>query len=79
MAEAVMSGRIFIPCSPDEISYTVAEDGSSITFRPCGITSCHPEDVRQRYCAACNRFMDLVELARELSGQPSRERGAGHN
>lgn len=58
-----------ITCSkPFEITYTVAEDGSSITFRPCGVTSNHPMDVRQKYCPRCHRFMDLIALAKEVTG-----------
>lgn len=55
-----------IPCDPDTISCTVAADGASITFQPCGVTSHHPKDVAARYCARCHRFMDLVEIAREI-------------
>lgn len=55
-----------IPCSPDEISCTVAEDGKSITFHPCGLTSYHPSDIEQRYCAACHRWMGLLEAVREI-------------
>lgn len=57
---------MFIQCSPDEISCTVAPDGKSITFHPCGITSFNENDVAARYCAACHRFMSLLEAARQL-------------
>jgi hypothetical protein len=54
-------------CNPNEISYTVAADGRSILFRPCGVRSFNMNDVEQKYCARCHRFMDLVEAARELT------------
>ena len=53
-------------CDPDEISFTIADDGKSITFRPCGITSNNATDVEKRYCAWCHRYMDLVMLARQM-------------
>jgi hypothetical protein len=54
-------------CSPREITYSIAADGKSITFQPCGLTSYNPIDVEQRYCARCDRWMDLVELARQIT------------
>ena len=39
----------------------------SITFHPCGVTSFNRNDIEQRYCVVCHRFMDLVDLAKELS------------
>jgi len=51
---------------PLEITYTIAEDGKSITFQPCGYTSHNKNDVESRYCAACHRWMGLLELAREM-------------
>lgn len=29
-----------------------------IRFEPCGVQSFHPDDVRNRYCAFCHRFID---------------------
>lgn len=55
-----------IQCSPDDISCTVAPDGKSITFEPCGRVSFHPVDVASRYCAGCHRFMALLEIARDI-------------
>jgi hypothetical protein len=52
---------------PLEITYTIAEDGKSITFQPCGYTSDHPMDVEAKYCAHCHRWMELIELAREMA------------
>lgn len=49
------------------IRYVIAPDGKSILFYPCGNISFHPEDVRHKYCARCNRFMDLIDIARDLS------------
>ena len=56
-----------IICAPKEISYTLGSDGRSITFHPCGVTSFNRNDIEQRYCMVCHRFMDLVDLAKELS------------
>jgi hypothetical protein len=36
--------------------YTLAPDGRSITCLCCGLTSFHPEDVRQLYCGNCHEF-----------------------
>lgn len=45
------------PCSnPSASSYKVGEDGKSITMQPCGVTSWHPKDVKNRYCALCGHF-----------------------
>ncbi len=57
---------MFIPCSPDDISCTVAPDGKSIRFEPCGVTSFNLNDVENRYCAVCHRWMALLEAAREI-------------
>lgn len=53
-------------CAPNEISCTVAEDGKSITFQPCGLTSHHPRDIEERYCVACHRWMGLLEVVRKI-------------
>lgn len=37
--------------------YRVAKDGSSITFYPCETTSHNRNDVKNRYCAKCHRFI----------------------
>ncbi len=47
-------------CEGSEHSYTISEDGMSITFQPCGRTSYHPADVKFRYCGHCHRFIDQV-------------------
>lgn len=57
---------MFIQCSPDNISCTVAPDGKSIRFEPCGVTSFNPNDIAARYCAGCHRFMALLEAARAM-------------
>ncbi len=61
------SGNHPWPCNPREITCTIAADGKSITFQPCGMTSHNPSDVEQRYCIRCHRWMDLVELARQMT------------
>jgi ribosomal protein L37E len=37
-------------------TYRISGDGKSITCLRCGLTSWHPEDVRQVYCGNCHRF-----------------------
>jgi hypothetical protein len=54
-------------CNPHDISYTVAADGQSILFRPCGVRSFNANDVKEKYCARCHRFMDLLAVARDLT------------
>jgi CRISPR/Cas system-associated protein Cas10 (large subunit of type III CRISPR-Cas system) len=57
---------------PLEITYILGPGGRSITFYPCWFTSHHPEDVAQKYCAVCHRWMDLIELARRMHEEASR-------
>ena len=66
---AMIQPAIINICDPDEIECMVAPDGSSITFTPCGWNSHNPNDVAQRYCARCHRWMDLVELSRKLKAE----------
>lgn len=52
--EIVDLGGRGAPCAADVVrSYQLLEDGKAIRFLPCGVTSHHPEDARQRYCARC--------------------------
>lgn len=37
--------------------YVVAADGMSITCTRCGFTSYNPNDIAQKYCGMCKRFM----------------------
>lgn len=37
-------------------SYSVAPDGRSITCHVCGMTSHHPMDVQNKFCAKCHVF-----------------------
>lgn len=37
--------------------YRIAQDGKSITFYPCETTSHNRNDVKNRYCGKCNRFI----------------------
>lgn len=37
-------------------TYTLSEDGASITCRRCGLTSHNRKDVEQRYCGRCHEF-----------------------
>jgi len=48
-------------------SYTIADDGKSITCLRCGLTSYHPEDVRQHYCGHCHVFHDDTPRVRITS------------
>jgi hypothetical protein len=62
--------KTFIECNPRDITCTVAPDGKSITFHPCGVTSYNETDVEQRYCARCHRWMGLIEVARQMAEEP---------
>lgn len=45
-------------CGMDQVSTcAVIEDGAAIRFSPCGITSHNQNDVANRYCGACHRFI----------------------
>jgi hypothetical protein len=35
-----------------------ADGAAAIRFHPCGVTSYHREDIRQRYCALCHSFVE---------------------
>ena len=35
---------------------------NSITCPKCGMTSHHPEDIKQNYCRNCHQFHDQMEL-----------------
>jgi ribosomal protein L37E len=37
-------------------TFTIADDGQSITCHACGRTSHNPNDVKERYCGHCNVF-----------------------
>lgn len=52
------------PCDPEQMNCRISDDGTSITFTPCGNVSHNPQDVANRYCARCNRFMEHVEEMR---------------
>jgi hypothetical protein len=46
-------------CTADQVSsYQIVDGGKAITFHPCGVTSPHPEDVKHRFCAYCDRFIE---------------------
>jgi hypothetical protein len=42
-------------------TYVIGGYGRCITCLDCGLSSCHPEDVRQRYCHRCPEFHDDKE------------------
>lgn len=56
-----------IICDPARMSCVVAPDGKSIMFYPCGTVSYNPNDIKHRYCTRCHRFMELVEIARQIT------------
>jgi hypothetical protein len=37
-------------------TYRIADNGKAITCLRCGLTSWHPEDVRQLFCGNCHIF-----------------------
>jgi hypothetical protein len=41
---------------PEARTYRISADGKSITCLRCGLTSWHPEDVRQVFCGNCHIF-----------------------
>jgi len=48
----------FETCKPRQASSYIADDNSvSIMFLPCGAVSFDPSEVRDRYCARCDRFI----------------------
>jgi hypothetical protein len=57
---------IGIQCSPQEITYAVAQNGESIMFFPCRVVSHNPHDVANKYCPYCHRFMDLLDVVLEM-------------
>jgi hypothetical protein len=57
-SSASPAGETLTPCTATQsASYTIAADGRSITFSPCGITSHNPNDLAHRYCGLCHRFI----------------------
>jgi hypothetical protein len=45
-------------CKPSQVSSYIADDESgSIMFLPCGVISFDRNDVRERYCTKCRRFI----------------------
>ena len=47
-------------------TFTISDDGKSITCKRCGMTSYHPKDVECHYCGKCNVFHDgILPLDRE--------------
>lgn len=47
-------------------SFTVADDGKSITCLFCNRTSCNAKDVAERFCGNCNVFHDDIWMASEF-------------
>lgn len=43
------------------LTYTIADDGQSITCLVCGMTSHHPKDVEHCHCGKCNKFHDVPD------------------
>lgn len=47
--------------TPHYIIEESEENGLSITHTFCNMTSHHPNDISQKYCANCNRFLDDLD------------------
>jgi hypothetical protein len=48
-------------CKPSQVSSYIADDESgSIMFLPCGVISFDRNDVRERYCTKCRRFIMVI-------------------
>lgn len=45
-----------------KLRYTILDDGKAIQCHRCGAVSHHSDDVRARYCGACQRFHDAAQL-----------------
>ena len=43
-----------------------------IRFEPCGVQSFHPDDVRERYCAFCHRWIEREESPHAVARDPVR-------
>ncbi|MEA3211296.1 MAG: hypothetical protein QOE70_4353 [Chthoniobacter sp.] len=43
-------------------AYTISADGRSITCHACGRTSHNSNDVREKYCGHCHRFLSDPDL-----------------
>lgn len=43
-------------------TYTISDDGKSITCLDCEMTSFSPNDVMFRYCGNCHEFHEFKEL-----------------
>ena len=62
----------FETCKPRQMSSYIADDNSvSIMCLPCGVVSFDQSEVRDRYCARCDRF-----ITKSFEHEQS-ERGAG--
>jgi hypothetical protein len=54
-----MGKQMPAPCAQGERSTCViSEDRTTIMFLPCGVISFNANDVRERYCGHCHRFME---------------------
>jgi hypothetical protein len=51
-------------------AYTISADGRTITCHRCGSRSANLNDVRERYCAACKRFLDDGVPTGRMNMQP---------
>ncbi len=40
-------------------TYTISNDGRSITCLICNMTSYHPEDVNHKYCGNCHMYHEF--------------------
>jgi hypothetical protein len=53
-------------------TYVIGGYGRNITCLDCGLTSWHPEEVRQRYCHFCREFHDDKEK-KARPGNPAQD------
>jgi len=42
------------------VTYRIEQQGAAITCLRCGVTSHHPEDVKNRYCGRCHVFHEDI-------------------
>lgn len=44
------------------VRFVILEEGKAIRCQTCGLTSWHPEDVKNRYCGKCHVFHEDAEI-----------------
>ena len=45
-----------------KVTFSIAEDGRSITCLICGMKSYNPSDVFYRYCGHCHHYHEFLQV-----------------